>query len=101
MPVTAVESQNRKTITMIDQKKIIGTIGVPQTFAQCLGRIDHLGSNRRLTFVTASRDEQGYYEANAVIVISVEALLELAQAAAADRTLPAEFVTMPAHQRAN
>jgi hypothetical protein len=86
---------------MIDEKKICDGFGVVDVFAETIGRIEQIGSCRRLTFVTRNALCPDTYDVAVRLVISAEALLDLAQAAAADRPMPREFSAMPSSQLAN
>lgn len=85
----------------ISESKIMDGYGVTDLFAEGLARVEQIGPCRRLTFVTRNAMMPDSYDVVTRIILTTEALQDLAQMAAADSPAPAQFFAMRADQRAN
>ncbi len=87
-------------MTISPNKILDANCVVVDQFCETIGKIEHIGPCRRLTFVTRS-PIAGCYDVVVRMVLPAEALQDLAQMAAADSPMPAVFVDMPSDQLAN
>jgi hypothetical protein len=51
----------------------IDTVGIPEIFCEALARVERIGPNRRLVFITTQPDGQGGLERAAVVKIILPA----------------------------
>lgn len=89
-------------MSIINDRSILDGYGTVDVFCEALGRIEQIGPCRRLTFVTRNALTPDSYDVVARIVLSSEALQDLAQMAAADRPgMPVQFSALRTDQLAN